>query len=114
MHDVAVAAVNILFGLCQGNVVFRGILNGIFPAADFPLAPWCNNLELGIERHHGKLKTDLIVAFAGTAMGDGFRPLRFRDFNHFFGHQRTGNGSAQKVIAFVYSSRLHGREYVVL
>ena len=69
--DVAVAAVDILLGLLDGNIVRLRVGDGFFARDDIPFAPRSDDLQFRREGFGGKLETDLIVAFAGAAVRHG-------------------------------------------
>ena len=68
VEDVAIAAVDVLFGLGDGHIVLLSIVDGVLATADFPLAPGGDDLELGVECHHGQLEAHLVVALTGAAV----------------------------------------------
>jgi hypothetical protein len=49
----------------------------------------------------GEFETDLVIALAGGAVGDGVRPSASGDFHLFLGDQRAGDGGAEEIAAFV-------------
>ena len=54
-------------------------------ARQIPFAPRGDNLDVGVECIGGQLKTDLVIAFAGGAVGDRVGAGFFGDFHETFG-----------------------------
>ena len=81
-----------------------------FPAAELPLPPGSDDLEPRRQRLKSQLKTDLVVPFAGRAVGDRVGLLFFGYLNLLFGDQRPGNGGSQQILVFIDRSRLEHRE----
>ena len=79
--DVAVAAVNILGGLLDGNVVRLRVRDRIFARDDVPFAPRGDDRKLGRERLGGQLEANLVVAFARAAVRQGVGADFLRDFH---------------------------------
>src|SRR5690606_10394343 len=70
-------------------------------AGQIPFAPWSNNLDIRCQGIGAQFKTNLIVALAGGAVGNGVSAGFAGDFDQTLGNQRAGNGGAQQVIAFI-------------
>ena len=60
-----------------------------------------NDFEVGRERGKGELEADLVVAFAGGAVGDGVGVFETCDLNLPLGDQRPGDAGAEKILIFV-------------
>ena len=68
---------------------------------EIPLAPGCDDLDVGIERVIAELEADLVVALAGGAMGDGIGADLAGDLDLAFGDQRPRDRGAEQVGAFI-------------
>ena len=79
-----------------------GIGDLVGTALQVPLAHRGDNLELGVEGLDGGLKTDLIVTFAGAAVGDVGRAKLVGDLNKLLGKQRARQGGEQRVLVLVH------------
>lgn len=69
--------------------------------AQVPFAPGRDHLDRGIKGIGGQLEADLVIALAGGAMGNGVGAGFLSDFDKALGDQRTGNGGAEQVLAFI-------------
>jgi len=81
--------------------------------AEFGVAPWGDDLDVRRERGGGKLEADLVVAFAGGAVGDGVGTFLEGDVDHPLGDAGAGDRGAEQVAAFVDGVGLEHREDVV-
>ena len=94
-------------------------MDGIFAAADFPLAPRCNDFDVWLERIGGNLEPDLIVALPGRPVGDPIGTGRFGCRAGLCGTGPMGVGDpapAQQQVAVVERGALargHGELRVV-
>ena len=66
--DVAVAAVDILFALLDGNIVLFGVGNGILARIDVPFPPGRDDLQVRSNGFVGEFEAHLIVALAGATV----------------------------------------------
>ena len=82
-------------------------------AAHLPLAHRCDNPQLWCQRGDGGLNPHLIVALAGTAVGDGVAAVTPRLVNSQLGDERTSQRREQGVAALVARVRLDCRGHVV-
>ncbi len=71
MQEVAIAAVDLLPALGYRDAVRFGIFQAVFARLERPLAPRHNDLQLRSQRLVGMLEAHLVVALAGTTVGDG-------------------------------------------
>ena len=108
--EVGVTTVNGFFGVGDGDVVLGGVVDGVFTREDVPFAPRGDDFDAGIDGHIGELETDLIVAFAGGTMGDGFGAEVMGGFDLIFGGDGAGDGSAEEVFVFVFGTTAHHGE----
>ena len=74
------------------------------------VAPGGDDLQLRREAGGGQLEPDLVVAFAGGAVGDGLRLFLRGDFDHALGDERPGDAGAQEILALIDCARLDHRE----
>ena len=102
--DVAVAAVDVFLGLIDGDVVRARVFDGIFARIDFPFAPRRDDLKVGCERFGGQLKTDLVVALAGAAVGQRVRADFPGDLDLPLRKERAGERRAQQIFVLVDGS----------
>ena len=110
MQKVAVHRVGFLCARFHIDAVFRAVGNHLGAAGESGaktlIPPGCDHLQPRGQSGSGQFETHLIVALAGSAMGDGVRPLGFGDLNHAFGDQRSGDAGAEKVLSFINRPRL--------
>ena len=77
------------------------------------ILPRGDDLQRRIERHHGQLEADLIVALAGGAVGHGIRAGLMRHQHLVLRDQRAGDAGAEQVIALVGRVGTQHREAVL-
>src|SRR5262249_34506766 len=102
--DVAVAAVDVLLALLDRNAVLFGVSDGVFARIDVPLAPGSDDLQVRSNGLVGQLKADLIVAFAGAAVGKAVGPELQSQFRLALAQDRPRHRSAQQIGVLVYRS----------
>ncbi len=95
--DVTVAAVDIFLALLHRDVVFLRVGDGIFAGIDVPLAPGGDDLQIWRNRFVGEFETNLIVAFAGAAVGKAVGAELQRDFRLALAEDGPGHGGAEQV-----------------
>ena len=83
------------------------------PAGQIPFAPGCNHLDIGIERIITQFETDLVIALAGCAMGNGIGPNLMGDLDLAFGNERPGNRSAEQIQSFIDRIGAEHREDII-
>ncbi len=71
------------------DLVFLGKFDQFGPARQIPLAPRGDHLDIRVQRVSREFKADLIVAFAGGAMGDRIGAFCGSNFDQTFGNQWT-------------------------
>ena len=74
-----------------------GKVDLLVPGLDVPLPPGGDDLHVRSEPLDGKLKPNLIVALAGSAVADGVRSLGQRNLSQLLADDGTGKGGAQQV-----------------
>ncbi len=79
---------------------------------DIPFTPGCDYRDIRKKSVNTELKSDLIVAFAGTTVANGVRALFFSDLRNTLRDYRTRKSGAEQII-FVLSARLYARKYVI-
>ena len=100
VQHVAVHAVMLVGGIDRNAVLFgKGGQSGT--AHEVPFTPGSDDLKVGSQSVDGKLEADLVVALAGSAVGDGHRAFLTGDFHETLGNERTGDGGAHEVAPFV-------------
>src|SRR5881397_2792966 len=112
MPDIAIAAVNLV--RCSGNrnIAFFSVGNRFVPGPDIPLAPWRNNFEMRRKCLVCELKPHLIVALAGTSVGNGISTFFQRDLNLALGQKRPRDGGSKQILSFVHGAGFNERPEV--
>ncbi len=95
------------------DVVLFGVIKQLLAGQQVPLTPGSYHFHTRLERIGTQLETHLIVTLAGGTMGDGISTGFVGDLDQSLGDQRTGNGSAQQVFAFIDSIGAEHREHEV-
>ena len=73
------------------DLVLLGIVEEPGAGIKVPLAPGCDDFDIGVERIIAELESDLVVALAGGAVGDGIGADIAGDLDLAFGDQRPRN-----------------------
>ena len=73
------------------NLVFGGIGHERLARTEFPLTPWCDDLDVWLERIRAKFEADLVVALAGRTVTDRVRVLLDGDFDETLRDEWTGD-----------------------
>ncbi len=113
VHQVGIHRVR---GLRRGrnrDAVFRGVGHQIGTALHVPLPPRCDDLDFGLEGIGRELESDLVVALAGGAMGDGIGAESFGGLHQSSGEDRSGQCGAEEVVPLVDRVGLEGRKYAL-
>ena len=79
-----------------------GVGDLVRTALQIPLTNRGDDLELGVERLDGSLKTDLVVTLAGAAVGDIGGAELVGDLDELLGKQRAGQSGEQRVLVLVH------------
>jgi hypothetical protein len=111
--DVAVAGVNLGAALRQWHAVGFGVVEAVLAALQFPLAPRRDDLEFRGEGLVGVLEADLVIAFAGAAVGHGLCALSQCGEHLVFGDDGPRDGGAEQVLVLVDGAGADGGKYVV-
>src|SRR2546423_5039675 len=106
--DITVRRVDFVSRRGHGNLTRLGVSDRILAAGNAPLPPWGNNREVWRKRSIGQLKADLIVSFAGAAVGKGIGADAPSDLNLPACDERTTHRGAEEVLATVDSSSAEG------
>ncbi len=118
MEQVAIHGIGLLGGGLHVDLVLGAVGDHFGAAGEFVAvgldAPRGDDLEIGGEGGGGQLEADLVVAFAGGAVGDGAGPFLQGDLDHALGDQRARDGRAEEVLAFIDGVGTHHRENEVL
>src|SRR5438132_6882602 len=101
MPDVAVAAVEIGFGLPDWNIVRAGICESVFARLNLPLAPRCDDLQLRRDGLVRKLKPNLVIALAGATVSQSIGADAQSNFRLALGQNRPRERSAQQILVLV-------------
>ena len=101
--EVAVAGVDFLDGLGDGDFLFLGVFDGGLAGAELEavVLPGGDDGEFGAEGHVGQFEADLVVALASSAVGDGVGTFLVGNLNLVLGDQGAGDGGAQEVLTFI-------------
>ncbi len=95
------------------DTVLFGVVHQLFAGQQVPLTPWGDDLDARLERVGTQLETHLVVALAGSAMGNGVCAGFVGDFDEALGDQRAGDGSTQQVLTFVDGVGAEHREHEI-
>ena len=75
-----------------------GVVDLLVTGFDIPLTPGSNDLHVGSKVLDGQLETDLIVALAGAAVGDGVGTFGNGDLGQLLADHGTGKSGAQQIL----------------
>ena len=116
MPDIAVARVDLLLRLLDGNFMLFGVVHRRLARGEgeVRIFPGSDNPQRRIERHIGQFEPDLIVALARGAVRDGGRAFGMGDIDLMFRDQRAGDTRAQQIFVFVDRSGLQHRPEIIL
>src|SRR5258708_36950596 len=93
--------------------MLTGVLDLVL-AVHAPLADRRHDLELGRESGRGHVEAHLVVALAGTPVGDALGPLLARDLYEERRDQRAADGGRQRVLLLVHGAGLQRGPHEVL
>ena len=111
--EIAVHAVNVLFGYGHVYAARRRVVNFILAGFYIPYAPGRYYFQVGSKRFNGQLKTHLVVALAGAAVADGVGTFLDGDVGQSLCDAGTCKAGAQQIV-LVLGAELQGGEDVVL
>ncbi len=90
--------------------MLRGVGERVLAAPDVPLAPWCDDGEIGGEGGVGELEADLVVALTSAAVREGVRADLVGDLDLPLGNQWASHRSAKQVLTAVDGAGAEGGE----
>ena len=111
--EVAVAAVNLLPAGGDGDAALLGVIQTVFAGFQRPFAPGGNDFQFGRKRLKGMLEAHLIIALAGTAVGNSRGAFLKRYFHLILGDYRTRQRRSQQILVLIYSSGPQRRENII-
>ena len=111
--QIPVAAIDLRLSLLQRNVVFLGVVDGVFTGHDVPFTPRGDDRQVRRERLVGQLKTNLVVALAGGAVAQRVTARFQRGLDLQLGEQRTRDRRSQQILVLVDRARADHRPNVV-
>ena len=95
------------------NLMMFGIGDQFCAGIQIPFAPGGDDLDVRLQRVIAEFKADLVIAFAGRAMGNRIGTHHLGNFNLALGNQRARDGGAQQIRAFILSiGAKHGEDIV--
>ncbi len=89
------------------------VVHQFFTGQQVPLAPRRNDFYPRLEGIGTELETHLVVALAGSTVGDGIGAGLVGDLDQTLGDERPRDGGAQQVLAFVDGVGTEHREHEV-
>ena len=98
----------------QRNVVRFRVFDFFLTGFDVPLTPRSDDRHIGRKSLDRKLETNLIVSFAGAAMGNGVRLFLLRDFHNLLCDNRPRKGGSQQIFVLINCAGLHGGDDIVV
>ena len=90
-----------------------GVVDLLVTALDLPLPPGGDDGHLRGKALDGQLEADLIVALAGTAVGDGVGVLFEGDLHQALADDGPGEGGAQQVVLILGTHHHGGDDHIV-
>ena len=87
------------------QIVTAGVL-----LEELGIAPWCNDLDGGLNGVESELEADLVVALAGAAMTDSNTAFLLCDAHLRSGNDRSGQAGSEQVASFEDGVALDGSE----
>ena len=88
----------------------RGEVEQVGARLERPVAPWRDDLDVGVERIGRQLEADLVVALAGRAMRDRVGARFPGDLDQVLGDQRPGDRRAEQIEPFILRVGAEHRE----
>ena len=93
-------------GDLQRHLVGLGVIDLFLSGLDVPLAPGGDDGHVGCETLDGQFETDLVVALAGGAVGNGIRAFGQGDLRQLLADDGPCKGGAQQ-IGLILGVHLH-------
>ena len=118
VSQVGVHAPRLSLGGCDGNAVLGGIVEEILPAleavAELGQPPGCDDLDGRLESVECKLKADLVITLAGTAVGNEVAALLLGNSDLCASDDWTSQTGTQEVATLVRGVALNSAEAELL
>ena len=111
VHGVGRTALLVLH--VDRNAVLLGIGHQFFARQQIPFAPRRDDFDAGLECIGTQFEAHLVVALSGSAVRDRISTGEVGDFDQALGDQRTRDGSAEQVFAFVHGIGAEHRKYEI-
>ena len=83
------------------------------PGSDSPLPPRRNDFQVRRKCLVSELKSDLVITFSGTAVGNGISTFFERDFNLALCQKRPCDRSSKQIFSFVHRAGFDQRPEIV-
>ena len=115
--EVTVTAVAVLSGEGKIDTMCLAVVDLIlagFHGPDIGHTPWCDDADIRGQRLDAKLETDLVVAFAGSAVADSRSAFFSGNLHQSLCHARTGHGCTQQVLVFINCICLYARYNIII
>ena len=115
VQQVTVHGIGFFQRAAHGDIVCMSVFDHFGTGLECPvgIAPCGDDLRSRVKCVCIEFKTDLVVAFTGGTVANGICAFLFADIHQSFGDERTGDGGAEKVVAFVDGIRLqHGEDEI--
>ena len=88
-------------------------VDSIFAGTDVPFTPGHNNSQLRSKSFNAEFKTNLVVAFTGSAVSNSVSAFFQCNLNQFFGNHRTRKRSAEQIFLFINGTCFNNRPYII-
>ena len=87
--------------LVDRHAMFFSVLHFIFSGLHVPDSPGSDDLHMRSECFDGQFETNLVIALAGSAVADSVSAVFLGHVDEAFADERTSEGGAQEVLAFI-------------
>ena len=101
------------FFLLNRDAALVAVRQQLLTGIQVPLAPRGDHFDAGLESVGTQLEAHLVVALAGSAVGNGIGTGFVGNLHQALGDQRAGNGGTQQVLPFIDGIGPEHREHVV-
>jgi len=99
---------------CDLNAMLLSVVKKIVTARvlleELRVAPWCNDLDGGLDGVESQLEADLVVALAGAAVTDSDTAFLLRNAHLRSGDDWTSQAGSEQVASFEDGVALDGSE----
>src|SRR5207253_2627970 len=99
--DVPILTINFFLGRSDRNILLLSVINGVFSRLDTPFPPGGNDFQVWSQCFVGQFKSNLIIAFAGAAMGYCIRSFPQGNFYLSLGQDGTSHRSPEQVFSLI-------------